>query len=174
MRKLLIVLTSVIILLVSLQPFSVSYAQYYDNTYPVDIGFESGYYLRCETNLSNKTTFFFTEDTVKKLALRSNKQITNISGSAVYCLCYLNGIQYSCNLASGGTPRLSRYNEQTNVGVTIYNIIDTNIQFDMINPDNPYANNNLYFSKFEIAVLSVLVVQLFFIVMGWYLLHRKV
>lgn len=65
MRKLLIVLTSVIILLVSLQPFSVCYAQYYDNTYPVDIGFESGYYLRCETNLSSRTTFIFTEDTVK-------------------------------------------------------------------------------------------------------------
>lgn len=174
-KKLLyIVLIAVIISLVFLTPFSVCYAQFYDNTYPVDIGFESGYYLRCTSNLSSKTTFFFTKDTVDKLALRSNKQLTNISGSAIYCLCYLNGVQYACNFASGGTARLNRYNDVQNVAVTILDVIDTNIDFEMINPDNPLANNNFYFSKFEISVLTVLIVQLFFIIMGWYLLHRKV
>ena len=173
-KKLLILLISVIILLVSLTPYSVCYAHYYDNTYPVDIGFESGLYIRCKTNLSDKTTILLTQDAVDCLALRSNLQLYNISGSAVYGLVYFGGTQYRVSFASGGSQRVHNYDVQNSTtAFTIQQIIDTNIDFPFINPNNPSANNNLYFSKFEIAVVSLLIAQLFFILMGWFLLHRK-
>ena len=151
------------------------FGKFYDNDYPISIGVESGYYIKARTNLNNPTWILIPADYLNDLVLMSNSQVFNISNSTLYCSVVISGTFYRGRWSARDTLEISAYNGQgSNIWTrcNILEILDMNFDFFAINPDNMYANNNLHFSKFEIAVISLLVAILFFGVMRWYLLHN--
>ena len=173
-KRLLTVLTLLIILCVCLMPSVVCYAQFYDNYYPDNYGIESGYFMVLGTNLG-EVCLSLPKNAYDVLILTSAGQIFNNSNSVLYCSAFIGHSVYRARFNARDTLEVSGWNgNQSTVWtrITIQNIDDTNFDFFMINPENEYANNNLYFSKFEIVVISLLVAILFFGVMRWYLLHN--
>lgn len=173
-KKLLVVLTLLITLSVLLMPSVACYAQFYDNYYPDNYGIESGYFMILSTSYG-EICLSLPRSSYDVLILTSAGQIFNNSNSILYCSAFYRGTVYRARFNARDTLEISGFNgNQSTVWsrITIQNIDDTNFDFFMINPDNEYANNNLYFDKFQIAVLGLLVAILFFGVMRWYLLHQ--
>lgn len=178
MRKLKTVLTLVITLLVLSIPYLDCSATFYDSSFPTSTGLQSGYYVEFTSNLGNDCVVFFRGSDLENICLTSLNNFYNCSSSAVNCTIFVNNVIRPARVYPRGQLQVGSF---TNTGavsttyadVTNITILDTNIDWPGINPDSQLANNNLYFDKFQIAELSVLLSLLFFTILNWWLLHER-
>lgn len=167
----------VITLFALLMPSFVCSATYYDSSFPISTGLQSGYYVEFTSNLGNNCVVFFRGSDLENICITSTNNFYNCSSTAVNCTIFVNNVIRPARVYPRGMLQVGSF---TNTGavssvyadVTDITILDTNIDWPAINPDSQLANNNLYFSKFEVAVLGLLVLLLFFNILDWWLLHH--
>ena len=167
----------VITLFVLLMPSFVCSATFYDSSFPTSTGFQSGYYVEFTSNLGNDCVVFFRPSDLDSICLTSANNFFNISNTTVHCLIFVNNSYKPARVQTRGYLQVGSWTNTGSVSstyadVTNIIILDTNIDWPGINPDSQLANNNLYFSKFEVAVLGLLVLLLFFNILDWWLLHH--
>lgn len=180
-KKWSIVLTLVIIFSVFSTLSVVSYAQFYDSSYDSTVGYvQSGKFLVGPVSLDSGNRFdagciIWTPQMDDSIII-SLDNFYNCSNSTIYTtfINLQNGTYYPCRFSARSNMQINTTPDSmyaTWDGAMFDEITDTNVDFDSYSEFYP-ANNNLYFDKFQIAVLAVLIAILFFEFMGWYLLHK--
>lgn len=150
-----------------------AYAVFYDNDYQTfkqATGLTGGKYVLCDCNLG-RVYVVFPADRTGYISLVNGFEPINISSSTINVQIYYNSNVYSGRMTTFSTIEY-RLNDQ--MGYTYYdlivtNILDSNIEF--ITESNQY-NSNLYLDKYQIIIVSLLILILLFEVLGWFLLHR--
>lgn len=158
----------------------VSYAQFYDSSYEsTGTYLQSGKFIEGPISLDNGVRFsaiiIWTPQMIDNVVI-VEENFFNVSNSTIYTTCInMQTSEYfplrlsaRSNMQINLTPDTMYSNWE---GVLVEEIEDTNVDFNTVSEFYP-ANNNLYFDKFQIAVLAVLIAILFFEFMGWYLLHK--
>lgn len=152
--------------------FSVqSFAQFYENSFPDYIEFKNGYYVEMTCNRGN-AVLIMSKASYDNIIFDSDNQMYNISNSTIYGVFCLGGTTYPARFAGRNylQAQLNPLNA-TWYDIDIRSIDDTNVDFG--NTGDPELNNdNLYFDKYQIAVVSLLVAILFFEFLGWFLWHK--
>ena len=153
--------------------FSQASAVYYEDTFPYsETGLTGGAYIECNSSIGNIVLILPYGYKDNFLTFTTNGNLFNASNNTINCALFLNGNQYTARFPSFGTLEYRAYNgdKYTYVDVTTGDITDTNVIFVTA---SERVNDNYYFSKFEIALLSVNIAILFFVFLGWFLWHRN-
>lgn len=150
-------------------------AAYYEDSFPyTDTGLTGGCYIECPSSIGDIILLVPAQYRYDSLTFTTDGNLYNCTSSTITCLMFLNGVQYTARFPAFGTLE---YRESSSTGyydytaVTTYNVTDTNVVF--FSASSLY-NGNFYFTYYEMAVLSLLIMILFFVFLGWFLLHRKV
>lgn len=164
----------ILFLLFSVSLFSAqASAVYYEDTFPYsETGLTGGAYIECYSSIGNIVLILPYGYKDNFLTFTTNGNLFNASNNTINCALFLNGNQYTARFPSFGTLeyRASNGNNYTYVDVTTSDITDTNVIFVTA---SERVNDNYYFDKFEIALLSVNIAILFFVFLGWFLWHRN-
>lgn len=156
---------------VSLFAPSVS-AVYYEGSFPYSqTGLTGGYYIECPSSIGDIVLIIPEQYGNNVFTFTTSGNLFNTSASTVTVALFLNGIQYSARFSAFGTLeyRVSSSGYYDYTAVTTLAPTDTNVVFCT---SSNAINENYYFSQFEIAVLALLLMILFFVFLGWFLLHR--
>ncbi len=148
-------------------------AVYYEDTFPYeDTGLTGGAYIECSSSLGDIVLVLPMQYIDNYLTFTTGGNLYNASSSTITCALFLNGVQYSARFASFSTLeyRVSSSGYYDYTAVTTGDIYDTNVVFVT---SSERINDNYYFTKYEIASLSVQIAILFFVFLGWFLLHRR-
>lgn len=168
-RKFKICVLSVMLLLV----FSVqSFAAFYENSFPDYIEFKNGYYIEMTCNRGN-AVLILPKSAYDNIIFDNDNQMFNLSGSTINGVFCLGRNTYPARFTSRNylTAQVNPLNA-TWYDIDIYSIDDTNVDFGNTN-DFELNNDNLYFDKYQIAVVSLLFALLFFEFLGWFLWHKR-
>lgn len=151
--------------------FSQASAVYYDDTFPYsETGLTGGAYIECNSSIGNIVLLLPYGYKDNFLTFTTNGNLFNASNNTINCALFLNGNQYSARFPSFGTLEYRLSKEYNYVKVVTSDITDTNVIFVTA---SERVNDNYYFSKFEIALLSVNIAILFFVFLGWFLWHKQ-
>lgn len=172
MKKFLII---VCVLIIVFTPILTAFAMFYDNdylTFQSETGLTGGKYVYCDSNLGS-VYVVFPADRTQYISLINDWEPINISSSTINVKIYTGygSPTYEGRLTPFGT---TEYRLNNNVGYTYYDLIitdiyDSNIEF--ITESNQY-NSSLYFDKYQIIIVSLLLLILLFEILGWFLLHK--
>lgn len=147
-------------------------AVYYEGSFPyTETGLTGGYYIECPSSIGDIVIIIPEQYGNNVLTFTTSGNLFNTSASTVSVALFLNGTQYSARFPAFGTLeyRISSSGYYDYTAVTTSAPTDTNVVFCTAS----YAiNDNYYFSKFEMAVIALLLMILFFVFLGWFLLHR--
>lgn len=148
-------------------------AVYYEDSFPYnETGLTGGAYIECSSSLGDIVIVLPVQYTDNYLTFTTGGNLYNASSSTITAALFLDGTQYTARFQSFGTLEYrvssSGYYEYT--AVTTGEIYDTNVVFVT---SSERINDNYYFSKYEIASLSVQIAILFFVFLGWFLLHKR-
>lgn len=148
-------------------------AAYYEDTFPYDeTGLTGGAYIECSSSLGDIVLVLPMQYIDRYFTFTTSGNLFNASSSTITVALYLNGTQYSARFPSFSTLeyRVSTSGYYDYTAVTTGDIYDTNVIFVT---SSERINDNYYFTKFEIATLSVQIATLFFVFLGWFLLHKQ-
>lgn len=148
-------------------------AVYYEDTFPYnETGLTGGAYIECSSSIGNIVLVLPMQYVDDCLTFTTGGNLYNASASSITVALFRNGTQYTARFQSFGTLeyRISNTGYYEYTAVTTGEIYDTNVVFVT---SSERINDNYYFSKYEIASLAVLIAILFFVVLEWFLLHKR-
>lgn len=148
-------------------------AAYYEDSFPYDeTGLTGGYYIECASSLGDIVLIIPQQYSDSCLTFTTSGNLFNVTSSSITCYLYLNGSRYIARFSAMSTLeyRVDSSYTSSYISVTTGEIYDTNVVF--ITSSNR-VNENFYFSAYEICVLSLLLLILFF-QFGGYLKCRKI
>lgn len=148
-------------------------AVYYEDTFPYnETGLTGGAYIECSSSIGDIVLVLPIQYINNYLTFTTSGNLYNASSSTITVALFRNGTQYTARFQSFGTLEyrsdISGYNQYSSVSTG--EIYDTNVIFVT---SSERINDNYYFSKYEIASLSVQIAILFFVFLGWFLWHKK-
>lgn len=147
-------------------------AVYYEDTFPYnETGLTGGSYIECSSSIGDIVLVLPVQYTDNYLTFTTDGNLYNASSSSITVALFHNGTQYSARFQSFSTLeyRVSSSGYYDYTAVRTGEIYDTNVVFVT---SSERINDNYYFSKYEIASLSVQIAILFFVFLGWFLLHK--
>lgn len=147
-------------------------AVYYEDTFPYnETGLTGGTYIECSSSLGDIVLVLPVQYTDNYLTFTTSGNLYNSSSSTITVALFHNGTQYTARFQSFGTLeyRVSSSGYYDYTPVSTGEIYDTNVIFIT---SSERINDNYYFSKYEIASLSIQIAILFFVFLGWFLLHK--
>lgn len=148
-------------------------AFFYEGSFPYDeTGLTGGGFIECDSSIGDICVVFPVQYIDKFLTFTTSGNLFNVSNSTINCLVFVNGNQYTARFQSFGSLqyRTSSTSSYNYVDIVTRGIYDTNVIFTT---SSERINDNYYFDSYQIAVLSILIVILFFVFLGWFLWHRK-
>lgn len=148
-------------------------AVYYEDTFPYNqTGLTGGAYIECDSSLGDIVIVLPMQYINDCLTFTTGGNLYNATASTITVALFLNGTQYSARFPAFGTLeyRLASSGYYDYTAVTTGEIYDTNVVFVT---SSERINDNYYFSKYELASLSVQIAILFFVFLGWFLLHKR-
>lgn len=148
-------------------------AVYYEGSFPyAETGLTGGAFIECDSTLGDICIVFPTQYIDKCLTFTTGGNLFNVTNSTINCLIFDNGVQYSGRFQAFGTLqyRPSNNTSYSYVDVVTSDVEDTNVIFDTA---SERVNENYYFTYYEQSILSVLILILIFVFLGWFLWHRK-
>lgn len=148
-------------------------AVYYEDTFPYnETGLTGGAYIECDSSLGDIVLVLPMQYINSYLTFTTGGNLYNASSSAITVSLFLNGTQYTARFPAFGTLeyRISSSGYYDYTAVTTGEIYDTNVVFVT---SSERINDNYYFSNYEIASLAVQIAILFFVFLGWLLLHKR-
>lgn len=148
-------------------------AVFYEGSFPyAETGLTGGGYIECSSSIGDIVIVFPVQYIDNYLTFTTSGNLFNVSNTTISCILFRNGTQYQARFQSFGTLQYrlqsGAYYEYTDI--ITGNISDTNVDFTT---SSERINDNYYFDKFQIAVLSVLIAILFFNFLGWFLWHKR-
>lgn len=148
-------------------------AVFYEGSFPyAETGLTGGGFIECSSSIGDICIVFPVQYIDKCLTFTTSGNLFNVTNSTISCLVFVNGSQYSARFQSFGTLQYrvvsSSYYDYDDI--VTGEISDTNVIFTTA---SERINDNYYFDKYQIAVLSVLIAILFFVFLGWFLWHRR-
>lgn len=175
-KKITRILSAVLLFIVTVSLFAPSAsAAYYEDSFPyTETGLTGGAYVECSSSLGDIVLLLPPQYRFDSITFTTDFNLCNVTSSSISCLIFLNGNQYTARFPAFGTLE---YRASSSTGyydylpVTVHEVKDTNVVFFSASSE---FNGNFYFSYYEMAVLSLLIMILFFVFLGWFLLHRKV
>ena len=121
-------------------------AKFYDNSYPVEDGLESGYFIKFSHSSNDVNYLVMTKDNLDQLVLMSAGGLYNPTNSTIYGVVFHNHIDYQARFRSRQQLEINTNTSGSGSAVwtsySMVSILDTNYEFTPINKDNPNANNN--------------------------------
>lgn len=151
--------------------YSTASATYYENTFPYDeTGLTGGAYIECASSLGDIVIVLPMQYRDNYLTFTTGGNLFNASASSISVVVFHNGNQYSGRFSSFATLQYRTDSSYNYIDVVTSTVSDTNVIFCS---ESNVSNDNYYFSKFEIASLSVDIAILFFVFLGWFLWHRQ-
>lgn len=148
-------------------------AVYYEDTFPYnETGLTGGAYIECSSSIGDIVLVLPIQYINNYLTFTTDGNLYNASSSSITVALFYNGTQYQARFQSFGSLeyRVSSSGYYDYTAIRTGEIHDTNVVFVT---SSERINDNYYFSKYEIASLSIQISILFFVFLGWFLLHRQ-
>lgn len=160
-KKLKIILTSLITLIVLLSPFFDCFGIYYDEEFPTEIGLSGGYFVKFRTTSNVPFVVLIPDNYINSFAFQGNGTLINTTTTSISTRLFNlnnNSVVNARFPALGGLQYLSS-NTWNDIGG--YTVLDMNIY---PKSDNPlYCNQNLhldYNTRYLIIFISVATILL--------------
>ena len=167
------VISFVLLLIVAVSVLSPSaYAVYYEGSFPyTETGLTGGYFIECGSSVGDCVLIIPEQYGRDVFTFTTSGNLFNTSASTVSVAMFVNGTQYSARFSAFGTLeyRTSSSGSYNYVPVVTSVPSDTNVVFCTA---SSAINENYYLSQFEMMVIVLLLMILFFVFLGWFLLHR--
>lgn len=147
-------------------------AVYYEGSFPyTETGLTGGYYIECPSSIGDIVIIIPEQYGRDVFTFTTSGNLFNTSASTITVALFINGTQYSARFPAFGTLeyRISSSGYYDYTSVSTRAPTDTNVVFCTA---SNAINENYYFSQFEMAVIVLLLMILFFVFLGWFLLHR--
>lgn len=148
-------------------------AVYYEDSFPyAETGLTGGGFIECSSSIGDICIVLPIQYIDSCFTFTTGGNLFNVTSSTISCLVFVDGTQYSARFQSFGTLqyRTSTSSYYDYVDIATGDITDTNVVFTTA---SERINDNYYFDKYQIAVLSVLIAILFFVFVGWFLWHKR-